>query len=78
MKRIVNLVLILSFTLFLSGCAFSPVGPGRGLSLLISIIGMFVVAFGIGGLANNSQCDNVNKKLKDVSKPVKEQQDDGD
>jgi len=77
MKKIVNLVLILGFTLFLSGCTFLPIGTGRGVSLLISIIGMFVVLFGVRSLASNSQCDAVNKKLTHISKTIREQHDDG-
>lgn len=77
MQRIVNLLLILSFTIMLSGCAFSFIGPGRGISLLVSIIGMLVVLFGVRGLASNSQCDDVNKKLTHISKTIKENHDDG-
>ena len=74
MRRIVNLLIILSFTLMLSGCV---IGPGRGISLLISVIGILVVLFGVRCLADNSQCDNVNKKLTEISETIKENHDDG-
>jgi len=51
----------------LSGCV---IGPGRGISLLISIIGVAVVVFGIKGLASNSHCDTVNEKISDFSKSI--------
>ncbi len=74
MQRIVNLFLLLSLAVMLSGCT-AFIGPGRGLSLLISIIGVFVVVFGIRGLASNSQCDTVDEKITEYVESVEEHKD---
>lgn len=71
MQRIINLFLILSFAVMLSGCV-GIIGPGRGISLLVSIIGVFIVVFGIRGLASNSHCDTVNKRISKFSESVEE------
>jgi len=74
MQRIVNLFLLLSLTVMLSGCT-AFIGPGRGISFLVSVIGVFVVVFGIRGLASNSQCDTVDEKITDCVKSAEEHKD---
>lgn len=71
MQKMRNLLLILSIAILLSGC--SPFfNSGKALTLLVSVIGIVITVFGIRGLANSAQCDNVNSKLTQLTKEIKE------